>query len=70
VTYVAPKAIIAHPGVQACEDAKANGFDDDRHDVVLRPGWHFKGLSWDGLRTEARFTTVAEFKAADPQQIT
>ena len=44
MAYKAPKGILRHPAVEACEDAKANGFDDDKHDVVLLAGWRFKGL--------------------------
>jgi hypothetical protein len=74
--YRAPRGIISHPAVETCEDAQANGFDFDtpskggpRHDVNLREGWHFKGLNWDGTRTNARFSTVAEFLDADPQPL-
>ena len=63
--YKAPKAIAGHPAVSECEDAKANGAPDYRHDIILRDGWCWKrGRNAGGRSLLCR--TVAEFHLADP----
>ena len=70
--YIPPRTIADHPGVAECT-APDDGFlpaeeGGPRHDVVLKAGWHFSMLQ-DGDRSNARFRTVAEFRAARPKPI-
>lgn len=45
--YKAPKAILNHPGVKACEDGYAQGCSH-KHSVLLLPGWDFTGRDLAG----------------------
>ena len=67
MAYKAPKAIINHPGVAECLDAKAEGADGYRHDVFLKDGWAFKfGRNAGGKGLFCN--TVAEFLDCEPCQ--
>jgi hypothetical protein len=68
MAYKAPKAIINHPGVAECLDAKAEGADEYRHDVFLKDGWAFKfGRNAGGQGLFCN--TVAEFIDCEPYQV-
>lgn len=63
--FNAPKAIASHPGVEVCEDAVAEGFEDYRYAVWLKAGWVFRYGRTEGCRTGV-FNTVADFRYAEP----
>ena len=62
--YVAPKGIVNHPGVEACESGDAGG-SDYKHEVFLREGWAFENGRMHGSRF-GMFHSVEDFKAAHP----
>lgn len=67
MAYKPPKAIIGHPGVQECSDADANGAEDYRHDVFLKPGWLFREGRMAGCRG-GLFRSVDQFLRARPER--
>jgi hypothetical protein len=64
MAYQAPKTIKNHPGVEACEDGDAEGFDY-KHHVWLRDGWAYENGRMAGTRT-GNFHTVRDFLHANP----
>lgn len=63
--YIAPKAIISHPGVLECDDGHSDS--EYKHDVFLKEGWHFRSGRMAGCRG-GRFHTVRDFLEANPTQ--
>ena len=64
MSYRAPKTIITHPGVEAC-DSGHDGGSDYAHDVLLREGWAFQNGRMAGSRV-GFFHSVADFRDAAP----
>lgn len=67
MSFKAPKGIVNHPAVAECLDAKAQGFEGYKYDVMLKPGWTFD-LGIMGGCQSGRFNTVADFNWANPVQ--